>query len=79
MWLWQGRLQGFQTETITPAIPAPSWDCARGAPVASSQGGRAHQARAALLAPSKGGENGDSPPPILGAWALVSSQHSKGR
>lgn len=70
MWLWQGRLQGFQTETITPAIPAPSWDCARGAPVASSQGGRAHQARAALLAPSKGGENGDFPPPfwVHGHW-----------
>lgn len=31
MRLWQGRLQGFQRETkITPAIPAPSWDCAWG-------------------------------------------------
>lgn len=63
MRLWQGRLQGFRTDTeITPAVPAPS--CARGdllpalrEPNPTCQG---------LLAPSKGRDNGDFHPPFWG-------------
>lgn len=77
MRLWQGRLQGFRTDTeITPAMPAPSCVSrdllpALREPNPTCQG---------LLAPSKGRDNGDFPPHFWGkAGALVSSQHSKVR